>query len=266
MLARWRSKTPHVGEYIPTDGNIIANKGKKTIKLKVSNTGDRPIQVGSHTHSSETNKALEFDREKALGFHLNIPSGTSVRFEPGESKHVEVVEYGGSKTIFGFSGLVSGDLKSKKQEAIKNIHENNFKNISENVEEESNALEISRSRYVALFGPTVGDKVRLADTELIMEIEKDLIKYGDELVFGGGKSARDGLGQARGVLRKESADLVDMGLVLTGGGALLKNIDKLITKETGLPVQVAEDPLSCVALGTGKALEQEETFANMLIN
>ena len=208
MLARWRSKTPHVGEYIPTDGNIIANKGKKTIKLKVSNTGDRPIQVGSHTHFSETNKALEFDREKALGFHLNIPSGTSVRFEPGESKHVEVVEYGGSKTIFGFSGLVSGDLKSKKQEAIKNIHENNFKNISENVEEESNALEISRSRYVALFGPTVGDKVRLADTELIMEIEKDLIKYGDELVFGGGKSARDGLGQASGVLRKDSADLV----------------------------------------------------------
>ena len=63
-----------------------------------------------------------------------------------------------------------------------------------------------------------------------------------------------------------SADLVDMGLVLTGGGALLKNIDKLITKETGLPVQIAEDPLSCVALGTGKALEQEETFSNMLID
>ena len=91
MLARWRSETPHVGEYIPTDGKIIANKDKKTIKLKVSNTGDRPIQVGSHTHFSETNKALEFDREKSLGFHLNVPSGTSVRFEPGESKHVEIV-------------------------------------------------------------------------------------------------------------------------------------------------------------------------------
>jgi len=208
MLARWRSETPHVGEYIPTDGKIIANKGKKTIKLKVSNTGDRPIQVGSHTHFSETNKALEFDREKSLGFHLNVPSGTSVRFEPGESKHVEVVEFGGTKTIFGFSGLVSGDLESKKQEAIKNINENNFKNISENVEYESNPLEISRNRYVELFGPTVGDKVRLADTELVMEIEKDMIKYGDELVFGGGKSARDGLGQASGVLREESADLV----------------------------------------------------------
>jgi len=104
--------------------------------------------------------------------------------------------------------LVSGDLESKKQEAIKNINENNFKNISENVEYESNPLEISRNRYVELFGPTVGDKVRLADTELVMEIEKDMIKYGDELVFGGGKSARDGLGQASGVLREESADLV----------------------------------------------------------
>ena len=208
MLARWRSETPHVGEYIPTDGKIIANKGKKTIKLKVSNTGDRPIQVGSHTHFSEANKALEFDREKSLGFHLNVPSGTSVRFEPGESKHVEIVEFGGTKTIFGFSGLVSGDLESKREEAVKNINENNFKNISENIEGESNSLEIPRNRYVELFGPTMGDKVRLADTDLVIEIEKDLIKYGDELVFGGGKSARDGLGQASGVLREESADLV----------------------------------------------------------
>ena len=95
------------------DGNITANNSKKTIKINVSNTGDRPIQVGSHTHFAEANKALEFDREKALGFHLNIPSGTSIRFEPGESKHVEVVEFGGSKTIYGFSGLVSGDLESK---------------------------------------------------------------------------------------------------------------------------------------------------------
>ena len=88
MLARWRTETPHVGEYIPTEGNIIANKGKKTIKLKVSNTGDRPIQVGSHTHFSEANKALEFDREKALGCHLNIPpySTTSTCFDsPGSN-------------------------------------------------------------------------------------------------------------------------------------------------------------------------------------
>ena len=118
------------------------------------------------------------------------------------------MEYGGTKTIFGFSGLVSGDLKSKKSDAIKNINEKGFKNVLENTEEKSGTLEIPRSRYVELFGPTTGDKVRLADTNLIMEIEKDLIKYGDELVFGGGKSARDGLGQASGVLREDSADLV----------------------------------------------------------
>ena len=208
MISRWRSRIPHIGEYMSADGNITANNSKKTIKLNVSNTGDRPIQVGSHTHFAEANKALEFDREKALGFHLNIPSGTSIRFEPGESKHVEVVEFGGSKTIYGFSGLVSGDLESKKDTAVKNIHENNFKNVLENVEAESNPLQIPHNRYVELFGPTVGDRVRLADTDLVMEIEKDLIKYGDELVFGGGKSARDGLGQASGVLREDSADLV----------------------------------------------------------
>ena len=193
---------------MPAEGNIVANESKKTFKLNVSNTGDRPIQVGSHTHFAEANKALEFDREKALGFHLNISSGTSIRFEPGESKHVEVVEFGGKKTIFGFSGLVSGDLESKREDAKKNINEKGFKNVLENIENESSSLEIPRNRYVELFGPTTGDRVRLADTDLVMEIEKDLIKYGDELVFGGGKSARDGLGQASGVLREDSADLV----------------------------------------------------------
>ena len=190
------------------DMEFNANDGKKVFKLQVANTGDRPIQVGSHTHFAEANKALEFNREKSLGFHLNIPAGTSIRFEPGESKHVQIVEFGGTKTIYGFSGMVGGELESKRDSAIKNLHEHEFKSSLDDVNEQSNSLEIPRSRYVELFGPTVGDKVRLADTDLIMEIEKDLIKYGDELVFGGGKSARDGLGQASGVLRKDSADLV----------------------------------------------------------
>lgn len=84
------------GEYFPTGDAIIANKDKKILKITVANTGDRPIQVGSHTHFSEANKALEFDREKSLGFHLNISAGTSIRFEPGESKHVQLVEFGGN--------------------------------------------------------------------------------------------------------------------------------------------------------------------------
>ena len=202
------SKNSHVGEYMTADGNITVNNGKKVLKLQVSNTGDRPIQVGSHTHFAEANKALEFNREKSLGFHLNIPAGTSIRFEPGESKHVEIVEFGGTKTIYGFSGMVGGDLESKRESAIRNLHEHEFKSSLDDVNEQSNSLEIPRSRYVELFGPTTGDKVRLADTDLIMEIEKDLIKHGDELVFGGGKSARDSLGQASGVLREDSADLV----------------------------------------------------------
>ena len=83
------------GEYFTTSDAIIANKDKTTIKINIKNTGDRPIQVGSHTHFFEANKALEFDREKAYGFHLNIPAGTSIRFEPGEEKHVQVTEFSG---------------------------------------------------------------------------------------------------------------------------------------------------------------------------
>jgi len=208
MSSEDSSKNSHVGEYITADGSITANDGKKILKLEVANTGDRPIQVGSHTHFAEANKALEFNREKSLGFHLNIPAGTSIRFEPGESKHVEVVEFGGTKTIYGLSGMVGGDLESKRESAIKNLHEHGFKSSLGEVNEQTGSLEMERGRYVELFGPTIGDKVRLADTDLIMEIEKDLIKYGDELVFGGGKSARDSLGQASGVLREDSADLV----------------------------------------------------------
>lgn len=202
------------GEYFPTEDAIIANKDKKILKITVANTGDRPIQVGSHTHFSEANKALEFDREKSLGFHLNISAGTSIRFEPGESKHVQLVEFGGTKTIYGFSGMVSGNLDEKRNDAIKKLHENGFKNSLEDTTEEQGSLEIPRNRYVELFGPSKGDKVRLADTDLILEVEEDLIKHGDELVFGGGKSARDGLGQASGVLRDQSADLVITNAVI----------------------------------------------------
>ena len=99
------------GEYFLARGQILANKGRKTVRLTVKNTGDRPIQVGSHTHFFEVNKALEFDRKRALGFHLNIPSGTAARFEPGDKRDVELVEIGGKKVIYGFHGLVQGDLR-----------------------------------------------------------------------------------------------------------------------------------------------------------
>ena len=104
------------GEYFLSRNPIIANVGKKTIKINVSNTGDRPIQVGSHTHFFEINKALLFQRSKTFGFRLNIPSGTSLRFEPGDSRIVELTEIGGKKIVFGFNSLVNGKLNKKQKE------------------------------------------------------------------------------------------------------------------------------------------------------
>ncbi|OON93472.1 MAG: urease subunit beta [Candidatus Epulonipiscioides saccharophilum] len=103
------------GEIIlANEDEIEFNVGKSTRSIKVINTGDRPIQVGSHFHFFEVNKLLAFDREVAYGYRLNIASGTSIRFEPGESKSVELVELGGNKICIGFNGLVSGKIVSEK--------------------------------------------------------------------------------------------------------------------------------------------------------
>ncbi|MDK2778660.1 MAG: urease subunit beta [Pseudomonadota bacterium] len=98
------------GEIIAAEGEIVLNEGRSTITLRVENTGDRPVQVGSHYHFYETNPALSFEREKARGFRLNIPSGTAVRFEPGQGREVELVEYAGDRTVYGFRGDVMGKL------------------------------------------------------------------------------------------------------------------------------------------------------------
>lgn len=98
------------GEIIPADGDIELNAGRKTISVEVANLGDRPIQVGSHYHFYETNLALRFDRESTKGFRLNIAAGTAVRFEPGQTRTVELVEYAGKKVVYGFRGDVQGAL------------------------------------------------------------------------------------------------------------------------------------------------------------
>ncbi len=98
------------GEILPAAGDIILNEGRPTIVLSIANTGDRPIQVGSHYHFYETNNALSFDREKARGFRLDIPAGTAVRFEPGQTRDVTLVAYAGDRTVWGFQGKVSGKL------------------------------------------------------------------------------------------------------------------------------------------------------------
>jgi urease subunit beta len=98
------------GEIITQPGEIELNTGRRTCTLAVSNTGDRPIQVGSHYHFYEANEALQFDREKARGFRLNIVAGTAVRFEPGQRRTVELVELAGDKMVFGFNAKIMGAL------------------------------------------------------------------------------------------------------------------------------------------------------------
>ena len=114
------------GEYMISDGDIAANAGRTVVKVTVSNRGDRPVQVGSHTHFFEVNKALHFPRETAYGFHLNIPAGTSARFEPGDTRDVELVEYGGRRIVFGFSGLVNGHLDEMRQDALARMAKKGF--------------------------------------------------------------------------------------------------------------------------------------------
>lgn len=106
------------GEIFVKNGTIICNEGRETVKIKVTNTGDRPIQVGSHFHFFEVNKAMSFKREKAFGKRLNIIASTAIRFEPGEEKEVELVEIGGNKIARGFNNLVDASVTSEEQKEI----------------------------------------------------------------------------------------------------------------------------------------------------
>jgi len=101
------------GEFLLAAGDIELNAGRSTVTVKVANTGDRPIQVGSHYHFYETNDALSFDREATRGFRLNIAAGTAVRFEPGQERQVELVAYAGERRVFGFQGKIMGSLEGQ---------------------------------------------------------------------------------------------------------------------------------------------------------
>jgi urease beta subunit len=119
------------GEYLLDDtaGDILANPGRPTASVVVRHTGDRPIQVGSHYHFFEVNRALEFDRAAAYGMHLNIPAGTAVRFEPGEEKEVALVAFAGSRVIMGHNALVNGalDEPATKTAALAQLKQHGFK-------------------------------------------------------------------------------------------------------------------------------------------
>jgi urease beta subunit len=106
------------GEYLLGDGDVVANADRRTVELVVANTGDRPVQVGSHFHFFEANRALRFDRAQAFGMRLNIPAGTAVRFEPGDEKRVTLVELGGARRVFGLNGLTAGGDRAAALERL----------------------------------------------------------------------------------------------------------------------------------------------------
>ncbi len=179
------------GELIPAEGEIELNQGADRVTITVANTGDRPVQVGSHYHFAETNPGLEFDRQAAMGRRLDIPAGTAVRFEPGQSREVTLVPYSGARSVFGFNGQVMGALPAAAS---------GQGNVP--------PRRMPRAAYAGMFGPTVGDRVRLADTDLFIEVEKDFTTYGDEVKFGGGKVIRDGMGQSQATRAEGAVDLV----------------------------------------------------------
>ncbi|MGP9597725.1 urease subunit beta, partial [Psychrobacter sp. AOP29-E1-4] len=207
------------GEYNIQDGDITLNQGRKVQSISVANTGDRPIQIGSHYHFYEVNDALDFERERTRGYRLNIISGTAVRFEPGQSREVELVAFAGKQEVYGFAGRVMGAANS---DAASNNTDNERPTAT-------SQKKVSRHIYAEHFGPTTGDKVRLADTELWLQVEADLTSYqdadpvgalqgsersnksteikGEEVKFGGGKVIRDGMGQGQ-LLGADVADTV----------------------------------------------------------
>jgi len=187
-----RDKAP--GAIIAKKERILINAERERIKLTVTNNGDRPIQVskvilslymispmryfykiGSHYHFIETNSALTFDRAKAYGKRLDIPAGTAVRFEPGDSKTVTLCSIAGAKIISGGNNLASGivDLR-KTDEILRSLVQKGFGHTPEpGAMEVTSNTDIGRDVYISMYGPTVGDRVRLGDTALWVEVERD---------------------------------------------------------------------------------------------
>ena len=167
--------------------------------------------MGSHYHFIETNPQLEFDRIRAHGYRLDIAAGTSVRFEPGDTKTVTLVEIGGKRVIRGGNHLAAGPVQSSRSdEIVSRLQNAGFAHKPEPAGDAAHLspFEMDREAYATMFGPTTGDLVRLGKTDLWIKVEKDLTVYGDECKFGGGKTLREGMGQATGVSDEVSLDMV----------------------------------------------------------
>ncbi|XP_070560375.1 urease subunit alpha-like isoform X2 [Ptychodera flava] len=219
------------GRVLPADDEPIEiNVGRATKTIQVTSVCDRPIQIGSHYHFIESNRYLEFDREASYGMRLNIAAGTAIRFEPGETKNVNLVSIGGKRVIRGGNGVCDGPVNDVNcKMALKRLKQQNFLIMPKGhfndliyprlccivipsgkvvVKEPAQPVRIPRELYAVTYGPTVKDKIQLADTSLIIEVEKDFTFYGDECKFGGGKVLREGMGQAAGVTSDEALDTV----------------------------------------------------------
>ncbi|ESZ99045.1 urease [Sclerotinia borealis F-4128] len=217
--------TKRPGALITVKGKVKLNEGRKRTKLRVTSKGDRPIQIGSHYHFIETNPQLEFDRIKAYGYRLDIAAGTSVRFEPGDTKTVTLVEIGGNKIIRGGNHIATGKVDiTRVDEILVNLQEAGFAHTSEPSGDAAyiDIFEMDRTAYATMFGPTVGDTIRLGNTDLWIKVEKDLTSYGDECKFGGGKSLREGMGQATGVSDEISLDLVIVNALIVDWTGIYK--------------------------------------------
>ncbi|XP_076335039.1 urease subunit alpha-like isoform X2 [Tachypleus tridentatus] len=198
------------GKIFPQNSESLElNAGRKTRLLRVTSLCDRPIQVGSHYHFIETNKSLVFDRSKSYGMRLHIPAGTAIRFEPGETKDIPLVEIAGRRVVRGGNGLCDGPVDPVRlPDILKRVKMLGFGHQDQNEDITGPKCTLPRSQYARIYGPTVGDKVRLGDTSLVIEVEKDHTVYGDECKFGGGKVLREGMGQACLVSSETSLDTV----------------------------------------------------------
>jgi urease len=205
---------------------VVLNEGRKRLRLKVTSKGDRPIQVGSHYHFIETNPQLEFDRGRAYGYRLDIAAGTSVRFEPGDTKTVTLVEIGGHRVIRGGNNLASGTVDlSRVDDLVRRLQEAGFAHTPDPAGDAvfgGDAFGMERAAYATMFGPTTGDLVRLGSTDLWIKVEKDFTVYGDECKFGGGKTLREGMGQATGRSDKESLDMVVTNALIVDWSGIYK--------------------------------------------
>ncbi|CAH0029670.1 unnamed protein product [Clonostachys rhizophaga] len=224
-LASEYEHTNQPGAVVCVKAKVALNQNRNRIKLRVTSRGDRPIQVGSHYHFIETNPQLEFDRARAYGYRLDIPAGTSVRFEPGDTKTVTLVEIGGNKVIRGGNNMATGLVELwRVDDIVAKLQQAGFAHAPEPAGDAAHisVFEMERGAYATMFGPTTGDVVRLGNTDLWLKVERDMTVYGDECKFGGGKTLREGMGQATGRPDAESLDMVVTNALIVDWSGIYK--------------------------------------------